>query len=548
MASNQLLLDLPEKNGVTTYYSPNILHSDIEFVQKVLDKHNISTVNTRLFKLSDNHYQVRIAGAEQSHVSTIEVDGRKIDVEKGDYSPSYFHQINENLQKALKYAANDNQKNMVQAYITHFANGNIDDHKDSQRHWIKDKGPIVETNMGFIETYRDPYGVRAEFESFVSVVDKETSKKFEELVTQSETILQLLPWPKIFEKDHFLKPDFTSLQVLTFVTCGIPSGINIPNYDDIRQNEGFKNVSLGNVISANLVSGNKPVQFIPQEYQELYKTLAIPSFEVQVGLHELLGHGSGKLLSISNEGVFNFDKENSINPITNQPIESWYLPGQGYDTIFTTLGSSMEECRAECVGIYLSVEPSVLRIFGHNHEAKDENDIHDVTFINWLSMARAGVKALEFYTPEQKKWRQAHMQARFAIFNVLLNAGQGLLSVHSENDDVYVQLDRSKILSVGVPAIRDFLLKLNVYKATANFAAANEMFNTLTVFTSETKQGEYFTQLREKVIALKQPRMVFVQARTALVLDEQNQVTDVKYVPYEATPEGIIQSFVDRAN
>lgn len=55
---------------------------------------------------------------------------------------------------------------------------------------------------------------------------------------------------------------------------------------------------------------------------------------------------------------------------------------------------------------------------------------------------------------------QAHMQARYAILRVLLEAGHGLVSVSSER----VMLDRSKILSVGRPAIGNFLQKLNVYK------------------------------------------------------------------------------------
>lgn len=62
---------------------------------------------------------------------------------------------------------------MCQKYIEHFYTGDVNTHKDSQRAWVKDKSPNVESNLGWIEVYVDPANQRAYWEGWVAIVDKD---------------------------------------------------------------------------------------------------------------------------------------------------------------------------------------------------------------------------------------------------------------------------------------------------------------------------------------------------------------------------------------
>lgn len=287
--------------------------------------------------------------------------------------------------------------------------------------------------------------MRGEFEGFCAVVNREQSRKFQDLVDKATEFIAMLPWPTDFEKDSFLRPDFTSLDVVSFASSGIPAGINIPNYDDIRQEDGFKNVSLGNVLSA--ASPSEKITFLSEPDIVLFKEWRGKSFEVQVAIHELLGHGSGKLLKETGPGALNFDQEAVRHPITGGKVEKWYKEGETWDGKFGAISSSYEECRAECVGIYLCTVASILSLFGHSC---GEGEVVDVIYGNWLIMVRAGLLALEFFTPANNQWRQAHMQARYVILRVLLEAGQGFVSIAGKGAHAVVSLDRSKILTVRV--------------------------------------------------------------------------------------------------
>ena len=391
LPESRTLLGYPSDGHVSEYYpnSPTITKEEIAQVHEATGK-DYRPENTRLSKA------VISAGDGDSrqptivftlHIASAEVGGSagedkifslgeapdapRITTMGADHGRQMMR-IVEECDLAAKTALNDKEKAMFEQYSKSFRTGSMEAHREAQKIWIQDINPKVESNIGFIETYRDPAGLRGEWEGFVAMVNVEQTKKFGELVSKAGRFIPRLPWGKDFEKDEFRKPDFTSLEVLSFSTSGIPAGINIPNYDDIRQNYGFKNVSLGNVLSAK--APNEPITFIREQDLKLFEELRGPAFEVQVGIHELLGHGTGKLLGVE-DGKLNFDEKNPpISPVTGERITTWYKAGETWGSVFGSISASYEECRAECVAMFLGGEKDLLQIFGYGEDTERKAD------------------------------------------------------------------------------------------------------------------------------------------------------------------------------
>lgn len=574
--SRSMHLGYPQDGHLTTYYpnSPNITKEEIDCVGEALEEKKLLVENTRLRKTSSGDFELLIASAQADpaprdrdlgDTNNLQLGGRlqgkTVKPLFGDHAKE-MEKISSEAAKAIEYADNETQRQMQAQYKKSFLTGSIEAFKESQRHWIKDKGPMVECNYGFVETYRDPHGVRGEWEGFVAMVNQERTRAFGKLVQSASSMIPQLPWSSDFEKDEFLSPDFTSLEVLTFCGSGIPAGINIPNYDDIRQNLGFKNVSLGNVLSAK--APNEPIPFIREADEELYRAMRDAAFEVQVGIHELLGHGTGKLLQETSSGVYNFDKQNPPrNPITEKPVTSWYKPGQTWSSVFGPIASSYEECRAECVAMALSCNFETLKIFGFGDGKQNmDNDAGDVLYVAYLQMARAGVAALEYWDPKSRKWGQAHMQARFSILRTFLDAGDDFVRLETESDDssaappnatdnheitpstltdLKIHLDRSKILTHGRPAIESYLQKLHIYKSTADVDAGTKLYEQVTHV-----DGWWSEKVRPLVLEKRTPRKVFVMANTVVEGNDGEISGNVVVREYEPTMEGMIRSWAER--
>jgi dipeptidyl-peptidase-3 len=524
--------------GITTYFSSNCTKADADIVTEWMKTKKLEAYISRTFKTVDangkSSYEIRLASAQTGDAAGItmpseEYNGGSFKVTRGDYSELLPFVI-ENLREAVNHAANDGQRNMIENIVDSFTKGSLLSHKEGSKFWVLDREPAVEAYIGWMFTYRDPAGERGEFFGWTSMMNRKLSEKFQSMVQSAEDFLVELPWGKDFEKDKFSKPDFTSIDVLAFAGSTVPVGLSIPiTYEELRHKEGFKNLTLGNVLNTRFKNDNCP--FMSPEDQDLAKKFKAPAFEVQVALHELLGHGSGKLFRIDEDGKLNFDKDAVVNPLTGGPIDKWYEPGETFDSKFKAMGSSYEECRAECVALHLCFNREVMKILGHT----DEEEIENLIYVGWLTMIYAGAgRAVEMWNPGTRKWGQAHSQARFAIAQVLLEAGVFTIEETEPGKMLRITLEREKIYSVGRKAIADFLTKLQVYKSTADYESANSLYEKYSTV------DEKFEKWREIALLNKQPRLILIQANTEIE-DEKVQLKD-----YDSSADGFINSWRER--
>lgn len=532
-----LLVGKPNAGHISNYYlGETIQDADVEAVQAAIEKLKIAVENTRVRKNSAHHFTVLVASADSKSITHSYTHNDReitVNVEYGDFTKELHNAANA-LKEAKKYVANENQAKMLEGYIKSFETGDMEHYKEGSRWWVRDVGPVVESYIGFVESYVDPYGGRAEWEGFTAIVNKKLTAKYDNLVNGAPELIKTLPWGPKFEVDVFRKPDFTALEVVNFATGGIPAGINIPNYFDIRESVGFKNVSLANILAAK--SNEEEITFVHPDDWALFREWDTRAVELQVANHELLGHGTGKLFTEDADGKLNFDPATTINPLTGKPVDSWYKPGQTAGSVLGTVSSSLEECRAETVAMYLCGNPEILSIFGY----ETTKDIEEIQYISFLLMARAGVRALEFYDPKAKKHLQAHMQARMGITNFFVKEGIATLEeVRSEDGkltNAYIHVDRQKVLTQAQQIMGKLLLELQVRKSTADGPGAVKYYTELT-----NPLPRWDGELRDLVISKKQPRKIFVQPNLVVGKDGEVELKE-----YELSAAGAVQSFVER--
>ena len=233
------------------------------------------------------------------------------------------------LEKAETVAENDTQRKVIRLLVEFYRTGSLKVFDEYSIEWLKDTASQVDFVNGFIESYGDPLGLKASWESIVNFKDMEATRRTETISAHAQWFEDHSPVDARFRKERVKG---VSAKVITAVMLGgdlYPStaiGINLPNSNWIRSVHGSKSVTIGNLIEAynKAARGNGfREEFVAGEEEKvLLDKYADLTDSLHTDLHECLGHGSGKL-----------------------------LPGVDPDAL-KAYGSTIEEARADLFGLY----------------------------------------------------------------------------------------------------------------------------------------------------------------------------------------------------
>ncbi|KAH1287994.1 hypothetical protein KXV95_008158 [Aspergillus fumigatus] len=529
-------LGVPSDTSQSTYYlGEGTLDNmdEVSAVSKLVELLYIFPENTRLRKsvtaegeISRRTYDILQASIGEDEATLQEPDDQsahctRIRLIRGDHKEE-LKKINQSLSEAMKYAANCEQQKLLSGIAESFASGDLNAYRQAQRVWVKDKAPKIETVFGFVEPYRDPLGVRAELAEIAS------------------DIIPQLPWAEgyeesnrkgPFEKELFDIPDFASVQILAYCSSLVFPGINLPNYNDIRQEDGFKNIIFANRMIAESQRA-RGIHMIHESERKVFQEHRFTAYYIWVVLHEILGHGTSKLLQEDSQGHFNFDREHPpLNPLTGKPIDSWYGPGETWTGVFTDLSTTVDECRAELAGAYLIDVAEILQLFGCTVDSKIKPA--DVVYNLFQQLGVDGLRALENYNPSTKKWGQAHSRASSRHISRPLQHFFYNIFHDKESQNLTIRVNRF-LLQEGKASLGRMLLRLHIYRCTADMRSCREFYEDLTTVHEEALGW------REVVLMKKDPPLAFCHANTFLQGDR------VILREYEPTVRGLIQSWAER--
>ena len=397
------------------------------------------------------------------------------------------------LEKAAAVAENDKQKEVINSLIEFYKTGSLKTYDEYSIKWVKDVTSLVDFVNGFTESYGDPLGMKASWESMVNFKNIEATKRTEIISANAQWFEDHSPIDPKFKKE---KVKGVSAKVITAAILAgdcypaTPIGINLPNSNWIRHEYGSKSVTIENITEAydqaSLGNGFAEEFMWSDVERKRAKDFASITNNLHTVLHECLGHGSGKL-----------------------------LPGIDPDAL-KAYGSTIEEARADLFGLYYMADPKVVEL-GLLPDKEAFKAEYYQFMMNGLMTQLTRIQP-------GKNIEEAHMRNRQLIASWVYERAktEKAVEIVKRGGETFVVINDFQKVRI---LFGQLLAEIQRIKSIGDFEGGKKLVESYGVLVNHTLHAEVLDRYKKLNLA---PYRGFVNPVYTLVKDNSGKITDVK--------------------
>lgn len=410
------------------------------------------------------------------------------------------------LKKAEGVAETPEQKAVIAKLMEFYETGDLKTFDEYAILWVKDLNSRIDFVNGFTESYGDPLGMKASWESLVNFKDLEATQRTELISGNAQWFEDHSPVDGQFKKE---KVKGVSAKVITAAILAgdlYPAtaiGINLPNANWIRSHHGSKSVTIGNITDAynKAAHGNGfNEEFVYSDAElQLIDKYADVTDELHTDLHECLGHGSGKL-----------------------------LPGVDPDAL-KAYGSTIEEARADLFGLYYVADPKLVEL-GLTPSA----DAYKAQYYTYLMN---GLMTQLVRIEPGNNVEEAHMRNRQLIARWVYEKGaaEKVVELVKKDGKTYVVInDYEKVRDL----FGRLLAEIQRIKSTGDYTGAHDLVEAYAVKVDPALHAEVLERYKKLNLA---PYKGFVNPKYEVVTDADGTITDVTVTYDEGYAEQMLR-------
>ncbi|MGA2186051.1 MAG: peptidase M49 [Bryobacteraceae bacterium] len=218
-------------------------------------------------------------------------------VPAGRYA-QFLKRANEYLARAQKVAEPEQAK-AIGDLIRFYQTGDPRDWLQFGADWVRNNATVDFAN-GFIEVYRDARGAKGTSQSFVTITDQRVNALMQKVAANAQYFENKAPWADQYKKQGVQPPLAKAVEALieTGDFSVITVGDNLPNEDEIHQKYGSKSfLFTGPSRALNRAAGVEGLHEFSWSEDEfrILKAHGDEAEDLMTALHEIIGHGSGRL-------------------------------------------------------------------------------------------------------------------------------------------------------------------------------------------------------------------------------------------------------------